>query len=88
MRPFYLGFVLTGNLVVPSTRPLLSRNKCNISIEDINLDIYIQVIVLLYADDTVLFARSEPDLLTLLDSFIEYCEKWKLDVEHKNISVW
>jgi len=54
-----------------------------------DLDIYIQIIVLLYADDTVLFARSQPDLLTLLDSFIEYCETWKLDVNvNKNISVW
>ena len=45
---------------------LLSRNNCNISIKYIDLDIYKQIIVLLYADDTVLFARSEPDLLTLL----------------------
>jgi len=59
---------------------LLSRNNCNISIKYIDLDIYIQIIVLLYADDTVLFASSERDLLTLLDSFIEYCETWKLDV--------
>ena len=43
-------------------------------------DIYTQIIVLLYASDTVLFAWSEPDLLTWLDSFIEYCETWKLDV--------
>jgi len=68
---------------------LLSRNNCNISIEDMELDIYIQIIVLLYAEDTVLFARSEPDILTLLDSFIEYCETWMLDVNVDiNIDVW
>ena len=54
-----------------------------------DLDIYIQIIVLLYAEDTVLFARSEPDILTLLDSFIEYCETWKLDVNVDiHIDVW
>ncbi len=45
-----------------------------------NLGLYIKLFVLLYADDTVLFAESANDLQIALNIFSEYCEKWKLKV--------
>lgn len=36
--------------------------------------------MLLYADDTVLFANTATDLQHSLDSFKSYCEAWKLTV--------
>ena len=41
---------------------------------------YFKLIVLLYADDTVLLADSEIALQRLLDSFHNYCSTWKLTV--------
>ena len=36
--------------------------------------------MLMYADDTVLFANSETELQKLLDNFSVCCNKWKIDV--------
>ena len=42
--------------------------------------IYLRLIVLLYADDTVLLANNETDLQRTLDEFDTYCKTWKLNV--------
>ena len=44
------------------------------------LDVFIRLLILLYADDTVLLAESAVDLQTQLDNFYEYCRLWKLKV--------
>jgi hypothetical protein len=41
-------------------------------IED-NFDIYLKLLILLYADDTVLMAESPEELQMLLDAFDDYC---------------
>ena len=41
---------------------------------------YFRLIVLLYADDTVLISDNETDLQNTLNIFFEYCETWKLKV--------
>ena len=50
--------------------------------EDIenNLNIFLHIFVLLYADDTVLMAETPETLQKQLDIFHEYCLKWKLKV--------
>ena len=40
----------------------------------------ISISMLMYADDTVLFANSETELQKLLDNFSVCCNKWKIDV--------
>ena len=45
-----------------------------------NLNIYLKLFVLLYADDTVIMAESREDLQAQLNVFGEYCQKWKLKV--------
>ena len=47
---------------------------------DPELDVYVRLYVLLYADDTIIMAETEQDLQTSLNSLNEYCKKWSLEV--------
>jgi hypothetical protein len=47
---------------------------------EIELDIYIKMLVIVYDDDTVLFADSAVEMQIELDNFSEYCSLWKLNV--------
>ena len=51
---------------------------CDINYEEIS--VYLKLLVLLYADDTVLFANSVTDMQTALNIFENYCNTWKLSV--------
>ena len=42
--------------------------------------VYVKLIVLLYADDTIVFADNEHDLQRNLNIFQEYCDIWKLNI--------
>ena len=53
--------------------------NCDINYEDVA--IYIKILVLLFADDTVLFGTNEADLQNILDLFQHYCEYMKLTVK-------
>jgi hypothetical protein len=44
------------------------------------LKLYIKIFVILYADDTVLLAESKTELQTYLDTFVLYCNTWKLQL--------
>ena len=41
---------------------VISQNDSAVKNVDYDLDIFLQILVLLYADDTVLFAKSEAEL--------------------------
>ena len=41
---------------------------------------YLKLLVILYADDSVIFANNEEDMISPLDSFKDYCTLWKLDI--------
>ena len=45
-----------------------------------NLECFIKIYTLLYADDTILISESPKNLQLMLDSLHSYCEKWKLQV--------
>lgn len=46
--------------------------------------LYIKLLILLYADDTILLAESETDLQFMLDNFDNFCDLWKLNINvHK-----
>ena len=47
---------------------------------EIELETYLKIFIMLYADDTVLLAESAEDLQTQLNAFSEYCDNWKLKV--------
>ena len=44
------------------------------------LNLYIKILVILYADDTVLLAESKTELQTYLNIFLRYCNTWKLQL--------
>ena len=43
--------------------------------------------MLLYGDDTVVFATSEETLIQSLNSFSNYCNQWKLDINYDKSKV-
>ena len=45
-----------------------------------DLQIYVKLFTILYADDTVLLAESAEELQSELNYLYEYCEKWNLKV--------
>ena len=57
---------------------------------DFNDDIYnnyLKILLLLYADDTVIFSNSERGLQKCLDTLHAYCMKWKLNVNSDKTKV-
>ena len=65
-----LDFFLTSKRVEGVT--------CDFAMQEIN--IYLKLIILLYADDTVIFSDSADGLQHALNTFSEYCDKWRLTV--------
>ena len=66
------------------------KRKCT----GINLDIdiddtiyYLQLLVLIYADDTVIFSKDQEGLQKSMDCFSEYCDIWKLKVNYSKTKV-
>eukprot|EP00745_Piridium_sociabile_P003656 TRINITY_DN12129_c0_g1_i1.p1 TRINITY_DN12129_c0_g1~~TRINITY_DN12129_c0_g1_i1.p1 ORF type:complete len:116 (+),score=11.72 TRINITY_DN12129_c0_g1_i1:177-524(+) len=45
-----------------------------------DVDVLFQMCILLYADDTVLFAESPTSLQRAIDAMHEYCLKWDLRI--------
>ena len=45
-----------------------------------DLQIYVKLFTILYANDTVLLAESAEELQLELNYFYEYCEKWNIKV--------
>ena len=48
---------------------------------------YITILILLFADDTVLFGNSKNDLQFALNKFENYCDKWRLSVNTSKTKV-
>lgn len=61
---------------------LLSNHQSGITVANTydNLVFYFRIIVLLYADDTVIVGSNDKDLQNALDDFNHYCHEWKLKV--------
>ena len=55
-------------------------NEIRNNINDDEIQIYVKLFTLLYADDTVILAESEAELQKALDSLEEYCSLWGLTV--------
>ena len=58
-----------------------------LEIYDNDLNVYLKLFVLLYADDTVVFATSEETLIQELNVFSNYCNQWKLDINYDKTQV-
>ena len=72
---------------------LLSNHQSGITVMGNydNLEMYLRIIVLLYADDTVIVTGSDKDLQNALDDFSNYYQEWKLKVnisKNKGSDIW
>jgi hypothetical protein len=45
------------------------------------LDTYLKLFILLYADDTVILAESSDDMQNQINYFYDFCKKWRLKVK-------
>ena len=51
------------------------------------LDIYMKIFIILYADDTLLFSESLDGMQSMLDELSNYCKIWKLEVNTSEIKL-
>ena len=71
------------SLFVNDLEQFLLQHGCNpISIKTSGTDplVYLKLLIIMYADDTVLFASSKENLQKCLDGLKLYCDKWKLQI--------
>ena len=57
-------------------------------LSDDTIETYLKLYLLLYADDTVIFAESSSHLQLALNSMSEYCKLWKLTVNSSKTKVF
>lgn len=55
--------------------------------ENDEIIIYFRLYILLYADDTVLFAESKEELQAALYGLFLYCKTWKLSVNSSKTNI-
>jgi hypothetical protein len=48
---------------------------------------FLKILILLYADDTILFGENEQSFQTNLNCFSEYCDTWKLNINYLKTKV-
>ena len=60
--------------------------NCN-TLELNQLNVYLKLFVILYADDTVIMSETKEDLQKQLDVFSEYCKFWQLKAT-KKLKFW
>ena len=70
-----MSFVKDG---IPGLKFVNNNVKKYLSDDDI--ETWLRLYVLLYADDTIIFAENENDLHNSLQTLYNYCETWKLSV--------
>ncbi len=66
--------------VIDIKEKLIKYNCKHLDFDDDLLNAYLRILVLLYADDTVLLCDSELSVIQTLPSFHKYCSEWKINV--------
>ena len=79
LSPFLFSLFLNDLETFLQEKNIIGLESLTEDLEN-QLDIYLKLFILLYADDTVVLSESRSDLQTQLDNFHEYCIKWKLKV--------
>ena len=64
----------------------ISNDVRNI-LSDEDVEVYLRLYVMLYADDTVVMAESTDDLQRALNATYSYCDRWKLTVNTNKTKV-
>ena len=55
-------------------------DSIDLEIRTNELFVYIKLLILLYADDTIIFSNDKENFQKALDNFYEYCAIWKLKI--------
>jgi hypothetical protein len=66
------------------------NDVCNIShlfFDNEDIEVYFKLYLLLYADDTVIFAETAAEFQSALNAMYLYCETWKLKVNTAKTNV-
>jgi len=79
MYPFRFALYLNDLESFLGTCNLKGLDSISRDIED-KFDIYLKLLIHLYADDTVFMAESPEEPHMLMDAFDDYCTIWKLKV--------
>ncbi len=58
----------------------IEYNCKHLDVDDDLLNAYLRILVLIFADNTVLLCDSELSMIQTLTSFHKYCSEWKLNV--------
>jgi hypothetical protein len=77
LSPFLFSIFLNDLEMYLTDHQVQGVNK-NVAIDDFH--IYLKLLILLYADDTVIFSDNEDDMQLALNCFKSYCDTWKLNI--------
>ena len=73
---------LLYSLYVNDLKEYLLEKECagvsDVSTIENDLMLFVKLLLIMYADDTVLFATTKKELQLSLSAYAEYCKKWKL----------
>jgi len=70
---------LKHNYIIP--------NIVDDALSDNDVEVYLKLYALLYADDTVIFAESSSEIQRALNAMSEYCGIWDLKVNSNETKV-
>ena len=65
----------------------LVADKIRVCLSNDDVEIYLRMFVLLYADDTIVMAESPPELQKALNALHSYCDLWHLTVNTSKTKV-
>lgn len=63
------------------------KNTCTNLLSDDDVEVFIKLYCLLYADDTLLLAETKEDLQDALNATMTYCKNWDLQINEKKTKV-
>ena len=66
---------------------MFTNNGFNLELNDDYMDVYLKLIVLLYADDTVIFSKSEDQFVSVFNTFTNHCSPWKLNINYDKTKI-
>ena len=79
---------LLFSLFINDLEDYLLCNGCQpISFHDTSIDSYLQLMVLLYADDTIAMSNTKEGLQKAIDQMCGFCQKWKLKINSEKTKV-
>ena len=79
LSPFLFALYINDLEYFLQEKGIVGLQSITDAIED-ELMLYLKLLILLYADDTVIMAESADDLQNALNEFFVYCTNWKLVV--------